>query len=659
MTYTDSSTIRDRLHKLTVRSAQLQGVRKADTDARNTLVTEVAEAKGRLSLGEEVGRIFNALQRRAHDRSVGAFERLLTAILQDVLPEEGAVRLLPEYKNNTTWLDVALEKQGELEDLLDGNGGAVTNVVSAGLRFAALSRTKNRRLMVLDEPDCWLKTERVPAFVRVIAQVSEQAKTQTFFITHHDTSYFEGQVNVVRFSANENGKVEAAARAPVLHQWQSDDEPGIRSIELINFRRHEHTVIPCFPGATAFIGDNNLGKSTAIVSSFKALGYGESDDSMIRHNCDEARIIMHLEAGRRIEWSRSKKRSPSVLYRFYDTGATEPTMEGRPKTRNQAPEWVTDILGIKRVDDLDIQVGNQKSPVFLLNDTASRRAQILSIGRESSYLKELMKQYGDLRSSDSDTVKHGEARLAKLEYRLKFLAATDVADARLVELFMESDDILNAIERREQLVSLLTKLDSVAAAVCTLEQEVVSLDKLPAMPELFDVAQLDKLIQRMDAATKVVSAPAIPASPDAPSLKDLSQLEKLVKIITNLEARTANVVFPELPETPALTDVKAITEIGVKISSLVKVVATLEGIPAELPTLPSVTDVSGLASIIEQLNKSMGQVTMADAELVNAQGEFNSADEAFQRLKDDLGGLCPLCGSTFEHEQEHGHAHIH
>src|SRR5690606_17040382 len=204
-------------------------------------------------------------------------------ILNDVLPEEGVIRLLTQYKSNATWLDIALEKNGNLEDVVDGNGGAVTNVISAGLRFAALTRTPNRRLMVLDEPDCWLMENRVSAFARVISQVSAQTQTQTFFITHKNPAYFEGHVNLVQFYADDEGKVKASALAPVVQEWTDDETPGIRALELIDFRRHEHTLVPCYPGATAYIGPNNLGKSTAIVSSFKAVAYGESNDTMIRH----------------------------------------------------------------------------------------------------------------------------------------------------------------------------------------------------------------------------------------------------------------------------------------------------------------------------------------------------------------------------------------
>lgn len=657
----DSQHLRRRLNQATLRSATLTGVRKTDADTHKRLVTEVSEAKARNDLGADIARIFDALQKRAHERSVGAFERLLSAILRDVMPEEGSVRLLPTFKNNTTWLDVALEKSGKLEDLVDGNGGAVTNVVCAGLRFAALSRTQNRRLMVLDEPDCWLKPERVPAFVRVIAQVSEQTKTQTFFITHHDPSYFEGNVNVVRFFADENGKVTAQALAPLLHQWESDDQPGLRAIELINFRRHEHTYVPCFPGPTAFIGDNNLGKSTAINTSFKALAYGESDESMIRHDCEYFRIIFHIEQKRRIEMTRARKGSPAVMYKLYEEGNPEPLIEGPQKTRGQAPEWVTNLLNVQRVDDLDIQLGNQKTPVFLLNETSAKRAQILSVGREAGHLKTLMKRYQDLKSSDMETVKHGEAKIAKLAYRLKKLDSLDKIEESLAELVVEGDDMFTALERREQLIQLMGRVDRASGAIGELEQECRILAQLPeSTPKLVDVAQLERVIRVMDVATRRLLAPQPPAMPETPQLADLTMLGRLASAI-EVSVRRLNVsALPALPDSPQLVDTAAIVTHGQRLGALTRAIAVLETTPGEMPQVPALTDHSGLAAMLERMTRQAEQAAVAQAGVKTVDAEHAQAVEEYEHLKEEMGGLCPLCGSHFPDQHDStGASHVH
>lgn len=618
----ESLNLRQRLHQLSVRAAQLEGARKADAARNGELLKGVSLAKGRLGLGEEVSRIFDALQQKAHERSVGAFERLLSAILNDVLPDEGKVRLLPQFKSNTTWLDIALEKNGSLEDVVDGNGGAVTNVVCAGLRFAALSRTDNRRLMILDEPDCWLKPERVPAFVRVVAQVASQTQTQTFFITHHDPSFFEGQVNLVRFSADKNGKVLAQSLAPLVSDWEDNIQPGVRAIELVNVRRHEHTIIPCYPGATAFIGDNNLGKSTAVVTSFKAVAYGESDDTLIRHGADEARIIFYLEGNKRIEWSRALKRSPSVIYRLMEGDTV--LAEGRPKTRNQAPEWVTDVLGVARVDDLDIQVGNQKAPVFLLNDSAPRRAQILSVGRESGHLKTLMKKYDDIKATDRETVKQGELVLARLKVRLGYLAKAEELPSRLETLAAQSEDFLREVERGEKLQAQLAKL---AAAQTACEQATAqwrALETLPECPELQDEAQLVKLTARLEKHAKVAGLPDAPVLPAFPELHELALLLKM----------------------------------GQRISQSGKLIAACAPLPQSVPTLPELVDLEGLNRFSVKLTNQGQTVVSSQRDLVALQQDEAREIRRLEELKEEMGGECPLCGAAFPEEGvEHEHTH--
>ena len=615
----DSHQVRNRVQNAGLRAARLDGVRASALSRSEELAQAIALAKGRLNLTEEVTSVFEALQTRAHERSLGAFERLLSAVLNDVLPEEGVVRLLAQVKANATWLDVALEKaNGALEDVLDANGGAVTNVISTGLRFAALSRTKNRRLMILDEPDCWLKPERVPAFINVVAQVATQTKTQTFFITHHEPELLQGRVNIVRFSQDSKGMVRATAELPLVVQWEDDSTPGIRSIELVNVRRHEHTVIPCFPGATAFIGDNNLGKSTAIASSFKAVAYGESDDSLIRHGAQEARIVLTLENGQRLEWSRALKRSPSVLYRLYQ--GDEMVCEGRPKTRNQAPEWVTDVLGVARVDDLDIQVGAQKTPVFLLDDSAPKRAQILSVGKESGHLKTLMRKYEESRAQDRETVKHGELELARLRARLGYLAKVPQVLAEVHALSENANTLLQELEQREKLQAVYDRLAARLNEASALERQLSCLQTLPG----------------------------------APALASTDDLERVLRKLTQLQRAATVVPLPALPAVPELQATAELLRLGQRMAQASKAIAALQNMPA-VPSAPVLVDSKELTKVLTQLPAALDAALKSEQDLKALSLRLEQERQALQSLQEELGE-CPLCGHAFEDEK--GHAHV-
>lgn len=612
--------LRARFDKAMLAHSRLTGQREAAERRAAELTDEVSQAKARLSLAEEVQHVLRTLQSRAHERSLGAFEKLLTAIVRDVLKEKGDVRLMLAMRGNAPALDVRIDNNGSLEDALDGNGGAVANVLSAGLRFAALSRTGNRRLMVLDEPDCWITPERVPAFVSVIAQVSRAIGVQTFFISHHDSAYFDGRVNVVKFARDASGRVCAEALAPVMNQWESDEQEGIRSIELVNFRAHEHTVVPCFPGATAFIGDNDLGKSTAIVASFRAVAYGESDDSMLRHGAEESRIVMHLERGRRVVWTRNPKRNPVVLYQLFD-GATL-LAEGRPSTRNSAPDWVAAELGIARVDDLDVQLGNQKTPVFLLDQPSSRRAQILSVGRESGHLSALMARYDEVRRADRDRARNGEIELKRVAYAVSCARKLD-ATTGLLEAARPALATLEAVaERSARLANLTNRLTVASQAVARHEAEIAALARLPSAPELSDTAGLERLIARIRASAARAGVRPQWHAAAAPELFDETRLAALLERIAGAARRAA----------------------------------LLEKVPPALPASPALHELEALKRCGERVARAQQGCVQQQAALAQAQRDMELAHRELEALKEQLGGQCPLCGSPLpEDGAEHAH----
>ena len=218
--------LRQRLERLRLTQSRLAGIREAAVQREAVLALKVGQAKGRLALADEAKEALEGLQHLAHERSVGVFEKLLSAILADVLPAKGAVKLLLGTERGLPALDVQIENGDAVEDALDGSGGAVTNVLVGGLRFSALTRTPNRPFMVLDEPDCWLKPDRVRAFIGVIAQVAAKAQTQTVLISHHEPGLFEGLVNLVRLVGGPEGP-EAQVIEPHVSTWTDDITPEI------------------------------------------------------------------------------------------------------------------------------------------------------------------------------------------------------------------------------------------------------------------------------------------------------------------------------------------------------------------------------------------------------------------------------------------------
>ena len=94
--------------------AKLTGLRESCVTRSGVLTQRVADAKGRLELVEQCDAALESLQNRAHRRSVGAFEKLLTAIVRDVLPEKGEVRLNLYQERGAPALDVQIDNGGAI-----------------------------------------------------------------------------------------------------------------------------------------------------------------------------------------------------------------------------------------------------------------------------------------------------------------------------------------------------------------------------------------------------------------------------------------------------------------------------------------------------------------------------------------------------------------
>lgn len=645
-----------RVERLRLTHARLTGLRESAQNREQELVVKVGNAKGRLALDEQVTAALEALQNRAHQRAVGAFERLLSAILMDVLPGKGEVKLELGTERGAPALDVQIDNCGAREDALEGSGGAVTNVLSAGLRYAALTRTSNRRLMVLDEPDCWLKPDRVPAFIRVLAQVAEKARTQTILISHHEPSAFEGSVNIVRLVRDAEGVVQTQLMEPHTNvSWLDDEEPGIRSIRLINFRAHLDTTLPLFPGVTALIGDNDLGKSTLAVSALRAVAYGEADDTVIRHGAAEARVHIELERGRRIEWVRRAKGSPRVMYALYEND--ELVHEGRPNGRGQVPEWITEVLGIVRVDDLDIQIGSQKSPVFLLNEKASTRARLLSVGRESSRLHVLIEAYADLKRKDREQVRDGEAEVARLRAQIAASERLPALGEELAALTELASEIETFTERQAQLAKFLARIDAIERRQAAAAARLEALRALPTPPALAETQQLSRLIGTIKQARRVATLRREFPAVTVPSLESTDRLAKLIGTIE----RTSKVAalrrdFP-LPEVPTLTDNRPLVQLGQRLARLHKQAALLSRL-APLPAPVEVVDLRPMARQIERLTTSNAVQARLERDLAAATEAAEKARKELNELIEAVGGECPVCGGELKHVSE-AVAHTH
>jgi DNA repair exonuclease SbcCD ATPase subunit len=687
---------------LRLKNARLMGHRESLLSRKAELTLKVAQAKGRQELEDEVKKVFEALQEKAHRRSIGPYEELLSACVRDVFPEKadeidadkGIVKLTLGQSRGMPALDLYINNNGFPENILDANGGSINNVVVAGLRVSALSQTANRRLLVMDEPDIWIKPERVPNFVKMLSEVATNAKTQILMISHHVPEYFEGHASIIKLF-KENDEVKATVLEPRVADWESDDVPGIRYMTLINVRAHRNTTIPFMPGLNSFIGDNNLGKSTALIAGLRAVAYNDADDTLFTHDRSEnkneileAKIILGLEQGKRIEYTRHVKKSPKVIYRIFE--GDEMVFEGRPPTRGEVPEAIEKLLGIRKVDGLDIQLRNQKSPIFLLDESDSTRAKLLSVGRESGHFMAVNEAYRKLQKADSKTVNDGEEELTLIERKLAILDRL----VPLQGLLAIHGQLAKRIENAESSEKLLRKtIETIVeskrtADLCARKRDILA--RLPAVPVLEDTSRLHDLLTKIEvlgpkaqlelkplalavptvvdnsrlklAADRIegLSKKASLAVPElriaVPQLPDLSKLQTAIDRLTVLGRRAELVVSDLKVSVPVIEDNSRLIEVGVRLVALKKKSDLLDLLPPVKVTVPLVESNEAMMRTVVQMERLTAAGTELAKQFADATREEEEQQVINADLKKQIGNFCPLCEGLLP---EGGLVHAH
>lgn len=382
------------------------------------LKSDVSLAMVRVSWQPEVKEFLDYLQMQEHENSVGAYERLLTAFMEEVLPGYRKVVFDLTIERNAPALNIFIKKGENMppEDALMGTGGSVTNILVTGLRIISLLRSGQRKFLVLDEPDCWLNPEHIPTFCKVIDEMARELGIQIFMISHYVTTEFNGiDHKVLLYKQGDKLDTTIIGEVP---QWEEGDE-GIRSIKLTDFQSHANTYIPLSPGVTLFMGDNDIGKS-AVVTALRSVFYGEGNKTYIQHFKDKATVQIEFSDRRMLYWERNNKGKYKETYIMLD----ENHGIDNPLHRNDGaskPDWLFEETGIGMIDDLDIQLSWQKKPLSILDSSASVRAKALAIGSEGDYVQGMMILSKEELAESKTVIKQGEKKLESWRVQLNYL----------------------------------------------------------------------------------------------------------------------------------------------------------------------------------------------------------------------------------------------
>ncbi len=581
--------------------ARLEGRRDAIRTRVDELTREIELAKGRLAVKDEVEAFIEAVHGSASRRSLSAFETLLTALVQEVLPGEKPVALELSTERGLASLDICVRRpDGSLEDVLEDNGGALTNVIGMALRLIAVVKADVARFLALDEADCWIAPERVSSFYTVLEDGAARLGVQCLAVSHHDLSQFSGKFHIARIVGEPASGVEVVS-SDTGAQWD-DAQPGLRFIRLVNVQAYTDATLHLGPGVNALIGPNNRGKST-FIRALRAVFYGEARDSLVRAGSKAATIEIGVAGRRILRFTRQPRRSPVNVWSLHEADGSivdERGMRYETGGRN-VPDWVGDLFRITKVEDLDVHIAHQKFPVFLLGETASRRSAVLSIGQEAGYIRDMLVIHRERCARDNALVRNGEKELIALTETLAGFEELDLLKARLAALRTQAAEIKASASRLQSLQSHAARL---ADGKRQLAWAQARADATATLPPAEQLASVTRSVERARERERIGR-----------------QVIRLQAALVRSEARLA------------------------ALGSLPASVPVLENRQPAQNILKRLGDLRSAARIVQ------GRMAQIDEGLKSVQAEM-------AQLVEETGGLCPTCGSPVRPETllDH-HAH--
>jgi DNA repair exonuclease SbcCD ATPase subunit len=596
-------SLEDKLTNLQTRSKEIksflskkEGSFESLKSREEEVTQKVSKAKGRLSLKFEVENFLEDLQSEIHQKAVGNYEKLLTAIANDVLDGNNIIGLNLYTERGLPALDIFLETEnGEKEDIIEGAGGSMTNVMSLGLRMIATVKSGERKFVALDEPDCWISPKRVKNFYNIISELSKKLGLQSLVISHHSIDLLPEDFSIVELKSDENGAIQSI-NDPNTYFWK-DDEIGIRKIKLKNFMSHKETEIKLNPGVTSIIGENNLGKSV-FLRGLRAASYGECSDTDIKHGEKKLEVELEVENNKVIRFSRQSNRNPRNEWTLEDKNGNilfdkDHNTEFKTGGRN-VPEWVQKILRINKVNGFDNQLSHQKFPVFLLGEGPSKRASVLSIGKESGYIRDMILKHKEKNKEDSIIIKEGEEEVYQIQEKLK--------------KFKNLPDLKTVVDKFLQEVENSINNEKKKNNIHFLQNEILELsDKISKQNKIKDI------ISSYDHA-------------------NIETIEETIEISHRLQKTGTH-----------------LSEVERKIESKKEALKALEMLPNETPNLHDLKSMKKTELDIDKISKKIGE---SKKEEIKIKKDLEEAEKEINSILQEHNNLCPTCGQKVKSVEE-------
>ncbi len=426
----------------------------------------------------------------------------------------------------------------------------------------------------------------------------------------------------------------------------------ITQIELINFMSHRHTVIEPAKGLTVIVGENNTGKS-ALVSALQVLCRNAPGDYMVRHGERECVIRVVTDEGDDIRWRR-KNRSVSYVINGVDIHRLGGSVPDELHERLRLGLVETDS------DPFEIHFGEQKKPIFLLSESASRRATFFASSSDTIKLIEMQnlhrRNVQEAKTLESERVRQE----ALLDARLEKLAPIDDLGRRIDALETQHRDICRAVCAAGQLYETVGHLDAAQQSVSMSLGMAGAAAALTPPPLFFLVEPLQRIIRRMEQEGDAIRMESrrkevLQHAGEPPPFFDIAPLAALIGQIEGFtlrleQGRETSEACARLPSPPRMADIAPLHAMVRRIENARSDFAYFESCTQQVLPLaspPEMPDASRLRMHMGKMEAAVSEREKIEADLKQIHLEIADAGETLKRFI-QKEGICPTCGQEMD-----------
>ncbi len=425
----------------------------------------------------------------------------------------------------------------------------------------------------------------------------------------------------------------------------------IKRIELKNFMSHKKSVIEPAEGLTVIVGENNSGKS-AIVDALQVLCGNVKGDYMVRHGEKECSVKVETSENDVVEW---KRKGTTVSY----------NINGKDIHRlgGSVPDELHEILRMPKVeteggDPFDVHFGEQKNPIFLLNESAGRRALFFASSSDAVKLIEMQR----LHKKNIQNAKWEETRLIKdeAEYKSRILKLLPVEKTKENLEHIEKDykTLCDGFIFIEDLKNNIIKIEKAKKVGLEWENIKKALAPLLKPPLLKDIKPFIKLInsiekEKKDIENNLKTETVLKMLETPPSLTDTKHLENSIIEFKKIEEKeikyneNIKLASDRLEAPPQIKDAAPLKNIIEELRKSYDKIEYLESnvyISNKLAPPPALENASHLRDIIKKIEIMNRNCEKTEQNLNEADKNFVSAKAELDEFIERIGSVCPTCG---------------